>query len=117
TAGDGEPIAVVDVEDVEDAVEQDEPAPEPTDEPEPTNTPRPTATLPPEEALRAAILNALGTVNRDEVETIQEFVYDESTQEVLVIWAINDNFSENMIKRGAMMDVQDIMEQVSASGL
>jgi hypothetical protein len=102
----------------ENAPTEQTPSPsEPTPTARPTHTPRPTATLYPEAALRQAILDALGEVNRDEVDTITAFSYNEVTNEVYVRWSINDNFSEQWIKDGARDDIIEIMGAVVDTGL
>lgn len=95
-----------------------EPTTVPTDEPTaaPTATTEPTAvppTLAPDEALRAAVADALGDSNRD-VERLVGVVDDAGRIEV--DWAINDNVGEDMVKGGAQLDATEILKAIVASG-
>jgi hypothetical protein len=81
-----------------------------TDTPLPSQTPEPTNTLSPEEEVRSIVEDALGDSNRD-VERITDFYigYDDL---VVVSWTINDNLTENMIKRGAQLDIVKVAESL-----
>ena len=104
----GETIAEVDATDVPEATEA------PTEEP--TDVPEPTPTLEPEAAVRQAITDALRDSNRD-VERVSEIslTLDEPPQ-IYVLWAINDNLTEEMLKGGAKLDVTNMLEAIAESG-
>jgi hypothetical protein len=89
----------------------------PTDTPAPTNTLAPTETpqptLSPSENLHQSIVETLGKSNRD-VERLSEF---EVTDEVFIQWAINDNFTENMIKSGTQIDITNMLKTIASSGV
>lgn len=87
----------------------------PTETPVPSETPEPTATLSPRAQVRADIEAALGDVNRDDVNRIHEINLD--NPRLVVDFAINDNLGAEMVKRGARIDVTDVLEIISQSGL
>jgi hypothetical protein len=74
--------------------------------PEPTNKPTPTATLPPEDALRTAILDALKDKGR-EISRLKE--YSNKDGEIGIKWIIYKNFSEELTKIGAELDIYHIL--------
>jgi hypothetical protein len=87
----------------------------PTDIPTATLTPEPTPVpLSPEEQFVADVIRVLGKGNRD-VDRVEIVDYDPEV--TIVRWAINDNLTENMIKRGLMMDIAKLMEVAANSGL
>lgn len=90
--------------------------PIPTDTAVPTDTPipAPTETLSPEESVGQIVHDALRTGNR-EVQRIQELRVANDGW-VQIEWAINDNLSEDMIKRGAKRDVTDVAEALCKAG-
>lgn len=92
--------------------------PGPTHTPAPTDTPAPTPTvtptLSPTDQLRLAIQTALGDGNRD-VPRIQEFDFTDGT--IWVVWAIDDNFTEGLVKRGAQLDIVNILKAVDSTGI
>lgn len=93
----------------------------PTNTAAPTNTPAPpTPTRPPTytpeplQALRSAIIAALGDGNRD-IPRVNDVRVEEDM--IIVDFAINDNLFEDSLIRGAKRDIVDILEVVSKSGL
>ena len=64
-------------------------------------------------ALRSALARELGTVNREGVKRLSTVKLDNG--QLTVKWAIDDNLTENMIKTGARLDVQNILKTVKAS--
>ena len=104
---DGETVAEVEATDAPAATEV------PTEEP--TDVPAPTPTLEPEAALRQTIADSLSNSNRD-VERISEIslTLDEPPQ-IYVLWAINDNLTEGMLKGGAKLDVTNMLEAIAGS--
>ena len=93
-------------------------APVPTGTPVPTDTPalptatsQPEPTKSPETELLANIEKGLGRNNRD-LPTVTDFKIN-SDGLVFVVWPLNDNLTENMIKRGGMTDIVAILKAVS----
>jgi hypothetical protein len=86
------------------------PMPTPTSTSVPKNTPSPTPAL----SLEEQIMVVLGDSNRN-VKRISkiEFMADV----INIEWTIDDNFTENMIRKGAQMDVADLLKAIRASGL
>lgn len=62
-----------------------------------------------------AIREALGNGNRDGVDRVKSVTID--SKELNVYWALNDNLTENMIKRGVTSDLADILKAVRDSGV
>lgn len=93
-------------------------APSPKAESSETPTPSTPAPTPdPIAEFEDDLRDTLGDVNRDDVERLSVFEYNKRTKILTVQFAINDNFSEGMIKDGAKMDVTDILEAVQKSDL
>lgn len=85
--------------------------------PAPTDTPLPTETpISPEAQLLADIEAALGDSNRD-IERVRAYDFLGADHVIYVTFAIQDNFTADMIRAGAVSDVIDILEQVSQSQL
>lgn len=83
----------------------------------PTNTPEPTATLEPHAALKVEIERVLGSGNRN-VQRLTALNFDDPEQGAIFInWAINDNFTENLIIFGAKSDATDILKALAQSGI
>jgi hypothetical protein len=83
----------------------------------PTKTPLPTLTLSPQSALRAEIEQVLGKGNRG-VPSLTEFSFDDPEKGALFInWAINENLTENLTKRGAKIDATNILKALDKSGI
>lgn len=91
---------------------------EPSADPKPAATATKTKEKPPKVSkskkpmaqLRGNITDALGEGNREDVDRLGEV---SKTDGVIVVkWAIDDNLTENMIKTGVRMDVQDILKAV-----
>jgi hypothetical protein len=80
---------------------EEEPAPEP--EPEPED---------PAAALKDAIESELGDSNRAGVQRVKVTAAAKAGKPITVRFAIQDNLTENMIRRGARSDVVAILEQV-----
>lgn len=74
-----------------------------------TNIPTPSAIPSREERIRAAVEKALGTSNR-RVQRVQQVAVDGSI--VTVHWAIDDNFTEGLIKLGANFDIKDVLQDL-----
>ena len=77
-----------------------------------TGTPTTTPTL--EETIQQIVLDELGNSNRD-VDRIAETSL--LGQRIYVRWAINDNFTEGLIKGGARLDIYDVAQGLSEAGL
>ncbi len=91
------------------------PTPAPTNTPEPTNTPLPPTNTPePEERLTILISEALGSSNRD-VEKVTDVSLVSDI--INVEWTINDNFTEDMIKGGAKLEIVDILQAIDESDI
>lgn len=86
---------------------------EPSNTPEPTDPPPPTETLEPEAQLEADIRDVLGNVNRDGVQRIHEIKIQ--GERLVVEFALNDNFTQDMRARGAMIDVKDVLKVAAQS--
>jgi len=119
TDPDPDPAAQPEATAVAAQVDEDTPAPEPTAAPtaEPTNTPaptaEPTATLAPADALRAAVLSALGDSNRDVDRLV---ALEDAAGRIEVDWAINDNLTEDLNRAGAQLDATEILRAIAGSG-
>lgn len=61
--------------------------------------------------VREAVVGALGRRNRDGAPS-PRVSFDEATGRVSVNWAINENLTEGMTKRGAQLDIVHILEAV-----
>jgi hypothetical protein len=84
---------------------------------EPSLTPTPINTLEPKAALRASIEQVLGSGNRDKPR-LTEITYDEpEVGDLSIVWAINDNLTEGLVKIGAKSDATDILRIVAQSGI
>ena len=88
-----------------------------------TNTPAIVEALNEKDQLRFDLEKSLGENNRGintitsvEIETVA-YTVDEPTLEISIVWTINDNFTGNMIRRGIMMDIADILKVISESGI
>lgn len=86
----------------------------PPNTPRPTNIPAPTATLPPEDALRTAILEAL----RDKDQEMSRLIeYSNKDGEIGIKWIIYKNFSEELTKVGAELDIYHMLLIFSQSSV
>ncbi|MEW5871454.1 MAG: tetratricopeptide repeat protein [Chloroflexota bacterium] len=82
----------------------------------PTDTVAPTATLEPREALQAEVEEVLGSGNRG-IPRLTKLTFDDSDNSILVNWAIDDNFTEKLIKYGAKLDATKILRTIAESGI
>jgi hypothetical protein len=80
----------------------------------PTNTPLPSATPEPFEYLKRLVAEALGTSNRD-VPRLTDFSWDADRSEIAVTFAAQDDFTEDMIKRGIQIDIVNILRTIQKS--
>lgn len=71
-----------------------------------------TSFLPPEAQFEKAIERTLGTSNRD-VKRLNALQYSASSSQLIIKWAVNDNLSNDMIKRGAMLDIEHVLKYIS----
>lgn len=78
------------------------------------NTPLPIVPLEPIEQLKMLVTDALGTSNRD-VPRLSSFSWDADRSEIAVIFAAQDNLSDDLIKRGIQMDIVDILSTIQTS--
>lgn len=78
----------------------------PSNTPGSTNTPAPTATFPPEDALRTAILDALKDKDR-EMSRLRE--YSNKDGEIGIKWIVYKNYSQELTKIGAELDIYHIL--------
>src|SRR5690606_30143165 len=62
--------------------------------------------------LRRAIDRALGDGNRDAARIKNVFIEGLT---VTVQWSINDNFTDGMIKRGARLDVKNMLQELAGT--
>lgn len=82
----------------------------------PPPTLAPTQTLEPKAALESAIELVLGTSNRN-VDRVREVAFDSlAPGDVWVVWTINDNLTEDLLKWGIHKDAADILETIAKSG-
>ena len=89
--------------------------PLPTKTPLPTNTSLPpTVTLTPLDALKANITTALGSGNRN-IPHLNSVKLD--NEDLTVDFAIDDNFTNNLIIYGAKKDVEAILKAIHDSGM
>lgn len=97
-------------------VQTEEPVELPTEAPteEPTNTPLPSETPEPLEYLENLVIDILGSSNRD-VPRLSDFIWDTDSSEIVVTFAGQDNFTDDMITRGIQMDIVDILHVIYAS--
>ena len=72
----------------------------------PVATPAPN----PQADLAEALRKELDDSNRDNVERVASVVYNKTNGNVQVKWALNDNLTENLIKKSARMDIADILK-------
>lgn len=95
------------------------PIPKPTSTPQPTSTPEPTPTpLSPQAKLDIAIKEALGPGNRAGIQRVAKVSIESDPYPwVYVWWAINDQFTDGLIKDSAQMDVAKILEAIAESNL
>lgn len=93
-----------------------ETTPIPTSTFAPTQTPLPSATatqpITPEQAFEQTLIDVLGTSNRD-VPRLTGILWSPTDGDLMLQWTINDNFGENLILRGAMLDVVNMLKQIS----
>ena len=82
----------------------------------PTQTPIPEPTLSPEASFEAAVLNALGSSNRD-VNRITSIWFSEGDGDLVIEWTVNDNFSNDWILSGAMSDITDVLEYIATNDI
>lgn len=116
---DGEPAGDIAAE----ASSEDEPEPaeeapsdvEPEPKPEPDEEATGTASEP--ESFEERVAVALGDSNRDIKPpfTITENSADDGGMEVVVTWAIDDNLTDNLVRRGAQLNATRILEAVANS--
>lgn len=100
-------VAVVffgDVDEPQVAVAQNTAVPEPTES---------VPTLAPNDKLLSDLLDKLGKNNRDIVR-ISEFLVG---SEITIVWSLNDNLSDDFIRRGAMLDIVNMLEVIEASSV
>jgi hypothetical protein len=76
----------------------------------------PTATLEPIQDLQSRIKTSLGTSNRD-IERLTEFDWSDSDKSLIIVWSINDNFTQDFIMIGAENDVTEMLKIIAQSGL
>lgn len=98
----------------------------PTDTPfpSPTTTSAPTATIPPtvgptltpDEQVRALISGVLGKGNRN-MPRLTSIEWSPSDKTLTIKWAIDDNLTEDFIKRGAKMDVEAMLKAIDTQGI
>ena len=105
---------------------QPTPTPLPTDTPLPTNTPTKTSTatntpLPtntpvptPTPSFKDKIAAVIDKRNRD---VQPAFTVDAALDVINVQWALNDNFSNDWIKKGALMEAAKLLRVIHESGL
>lgn len=79
----------------------------------PTETPTVTPTLSPDQALITRIEETLGTLNRDGPSRVTVSL-DGDVINVKI--AIGDNLTEDLIKRGAKVDIKDTLKAVDDAG-
>lgn len=70
----------------------------------------------PNVALAAAIRDELTRGNRDGVERVRDVVIGPDGR-VVVTWAINDNFTEGMVKSGSRIDATKMLQLIREAGL
>lgn len=92
------------------------PPPAPSSSPTPTTPTTPAAPQPepdPQQQLRQAVEDALGRSNRDLDRLVRvDADPDDPSQLIEIEWTINDNFTANLIRRGAQFDVIKLIEVV-----
>jgi hypothetical protein len=85
----------------------------PTPTSTPSETPVPAITLSPEAVLRDLLTAELGDSNRD----VARLTNLEMGDPLVIDFAINDNLTEDFIRRGAMLDFVSILELLSTSNI
>lgn len=85
-----------------------------------TNTPPlptaiPTQPRTPIDELKFQIEQALGDGNRD-ISRLTEFNWSETDQSLIIVFAINDNFTSDLIMVGMQTDVTDMLKVISEGG-
>ena len=86
--------------------------PAPSTTPSSSTTPSPSAPADPAAELSAAVSDALGKSNRDGVHRVKSAVYNADTKRVVVMWAINDNLTNGLVKASARQDIVDLLKVV-----
>lgn len=80
-------------------------------------TAMPTMIVDPRVAFEAAVRDALGTGNRN-IPRLTEMKFDEfAAGEISLVWAINQGWDQDGIKRGAKRDAAAILHALALSGL
>jgi hypothetical protein len=70
----------------------------------------------PEETVRAAVVAALGDLNRDG-QRVASVVYDQPSGDTVVTYAVNDNLSAGLLRTAAWHDSADIIQALRSTGL
>ncbi|HLT60888.1 MAG TPA: hypothetical protein VK020_06820 [Microlunatus sp.] len=91
----------------------DDPAAAATTSPSPKATATKSAS--PQQKLRDAISKELGRGNRDEVKRLSEVTLNGDM--LTVKWAINEQLTEGLTRKGARQDVVDIVKGIQKSGV
>jgi hypothetical protein len=68
----------------------------------------------PQDELQAAVEGGLGSSNRDVTRVSEARVF---AGRVSVVWAINDNLSEGLVKDTARLEATEILEAIQGSGI
>lgn len=90
--------------------------PEPTETPAPTDTPA--TTLSPVDSLQTAILEAIGEKNNRDLDKLTTLEVTQFEPPIINIWfALDDNFSSNLIRVGALMDIENMLKAIDDSGM
>lgn len=67
-----------------------------------------------------AIEDTLGDSNREDVDRVDSVVYVDGVNVPVITWAINENVTESLTKKGAMLDISEMLEdlqQLQSDGL
>jgi len=71
-----------------------------------------TSLLPPEAQFEKTIEKTLGESNRN-VKRLSELQYNATNGQLIIKWALNDNLSTGLVKRGAMLDISNVLKYIS----
>ena len=70
----------------------------------------------PQDAVQAAVVGALGDLNRDG-QRVASVVYDEPSGDTVVTYALNDNLSAGLLRTAAWHDSADIIQALRSTGV
>lgn len=72
--------------------------------------------LSPAQEVESIIADSLGESNRN-IQRLSSVNWSEGDKTLTIQWTINDNLTEDLLKRGAMMDIKDVLETIATKGI